>query len=114
MPHATSGNDMFKLEGRTIAIISYLTIVGWVIALIFHGQNPSRFSAFHLRQSLGMFLTWVILSFIPVIGWALAIPLWILWGFGLYYACSNQLTFIPLLGKLFDDSLNSLIRRRAV
>lgn len=96
-------------DGKTIAIIGYLTIIGWVLALIMHGKNPSALSAFHLRQMLGLILTWVILSFIPLIGWALAFPVLILWAIGLYNAFEGQIRPIPILGPFFQQSFNSLI-----
>jgi len=42
-------------KGKTIAIISYITIIGWLIALIMYQQNKSKFAAHHLRQALGLF-----------------------------------------------------------
>lgn len=102
-------DKVFKLEGKTIAIISYLSIIGWVVALILHGNNPTSFGAFHLRQTLGLFLTWVILSFIPFIGWVLALPMLILWGVGLYYAFNDQAKPVPLLGEFYENSFNTLI-----
>ena len=99
----------FKVDGRTIAIISYLTIIGWVAALLLHGNNPTSFGAFHLRQTLGLLLSWVLLSFIPIIGWFLALQVLILWMIGLYFACNNQAKSVPLIGEFFEQSFNSLI-----
>ncbi|MDN3653117.1 hypothetical protein QWY77_10180 [Thalassotalea ponticola] len=111
MNYQQSEHHIATIDARAIAVISYLSIVGWVIALLMHGRNPSECSAFHLRQSLGLFLTWVVLSFIPVIGWLLAVPLFALWVIGIYHAWTKQQLYLPLLGKWFDESFNSLIRR---
>ncbi|KGJ99685.1 DUF4870 domain-containing protein [Thalassotalea sp. ND16A] len=99
----------FKADGKTIAIISYLTIIGWVVALVLHGNNPTNLAAFHLRQSLGLFLTWVVLSFIPIIGWIFALPVLILWGIGLYHAFHENITPVAVIGEFFQRSFNTLI-----
>ena len=99
----------FKVDGKTIAIISYLSIIGWVVALLLHGNNPTSFAAFHLRQTLGLLLTWVLLSFIPIVGWILALPVLVLWAFGLYYAFDHQCKPVPVIGNFFEQSFNSLI-----
>ncbi|WP_371189433.1 DUF4870 domain-containing protein [Thalassotalea maritima] len=102
-------DSLFKLDSRTISLISYLTIFGWVVALVLHGNNPSRLAAFHLRQSLGVLLTWVVLSFIPVIGWLLALPVLYLWACGIYYAFTEQKHVVPVLGDFYQQSFKTLI-----
>lgn len=97
-------------SGRTIAVVSYFSIVGWVIALLMHGKNPSHLAAYHLRQMLGLILTWVLLSFIPLIGWLLALPVLVLWGYGVYYAFNARMLPVPILGDFYQESFNSLIR----
>ncbi|WP_068546447.1 DUF4870 domain-containing protein [Thalassotalea crassostreae] len=109
MTQAHFDDKTFKFEGRTIAILSYFTIVGWIAALILHSNNPTRLGAFHLRQSLGLFLTWVILSFIPVIGWLLAVAIIALWAIALYGAIESQEKELPYVGEFFQQSFNSLI-----
>ena len=54
-PINTSGNTETANE-KTVAIVAYIPfiIVGFVIALIIHNNNKSRFGAYHLRQSLGL------------------------------------------------------------
>ncbi len=113
MSHSSSESFIDKFSqanGRTIAMISYFSIIGWVIALLMHGKNPSHLSAYHLRQTLGLLLTWVLLSFIPLIGWLLALPVLILWAYGLYYAFNERMLPIPILGDFYQQSFNSLIR----
>ncbi|WP_371372355.1 DUF4870 domain-containing protein [Thalassotalea aquiviva] len=102
-------HKLTRADGRTIAVICYLSIIGWVIALIMHGNNPSRLSAFHLRQMLGLILTWVLLSFIPFIGWILALPVALLWLIGLFDAIKGRLYPIPILGEFYQQSFNTLI-----
>ena len=79
-------------------IVSYITIVGWIIALLCGTREESKF---HLNQSLVLILANIIwgvigrvLAFIPIIGW-LAIPIgyliiFVLWVMGLVYALQGQ------------------------
>lgn len=100
---ATSDN------GKTIAIISYITIIGWIIALIMHSSNRTALAAFHIRQMLGIMLLGILLSIllsyvgIPVLGWVLQVGVIVLWVLGLISAIQGELKPIPLLGEQFQE-----------
>ncbi|WP_221932871.1 DUF4870 domain-containing protein [Thalassotalea sp. PS06] len=96
-------------HGKNVAIIAYFTLIGWIIALIMFGQKPTRLAAFHLRQSLGLFLTGVVLSFIPLIGWALVFPLLVLWVVGLIQACEGEAKPLPVVGNFYQQTLRHMI-----
>lgn len=53
---------MVSEQERNIAVASYVTPVGWVVAMILRelSGDYSRFTAFHLRQGLGLSLFEVI------------------------------------------------------
>lgn len=103
-----------KKEDTTVAIISYLTLIGWVIALVMHnGENKTKLGAFHIRQSLGlmilMFAIWIvaiIFVFIPFIGLVINLLLWLgmlgLWIMGLIAAVNGQEKPIPGIGPMFQ------------
>ena len=93
-------------DARTIAIVSYLTIIGWVIALLMHQNNKSELGAFHLRQTLGLYLTGLIISFlyyIPFIGWILSLALFVFWVIGLVNAAQGEQKPIPLVGEFYQS-----------
>lgn len=94
--------DMAKL----VAVVSYLTVVGWLVALIIYGHHKSRLSSFHLRQSLGLIITGCLLSFIPLIGWLLNIGVIAAWALGLYYAIKGCETPVPVLGEFYQQHLD--------
>ena len=97
--------------GKTIAIVSYLTWIGWIIALVLNMEKKNKFAKFHLRQSLliliigavGMFIFWV-----PIIGWALWVVLLILWVIGFVAAVNGQEKEVPVIGKLAQDWFKGL------
>jgi len=103
-------------EDKTVAIVSYLTLIGFIIALIMHGNKKTRLGAFHLRQSLGLMLAGIVVSvaisllgWIPFIGWLLVVlsPLigiafLVFWILGLVAAINGQLKPLPWIGEHFQ------------
>jgi len=43
------------IQGKDIALISYLTLIGLLIAFVMNNDKKYEFAKFHIRQSLGMF-----------------------------------------------------------
>lgn len=100
-------------EDRTVAILSYLTIIGFIVAIVLHGNKKTALGSFHLRQTLGMIVTGLacgvggfILAFIPFVGWMMLPLVWlgflVLWLMGLIAAASGQLKPVPVLGEHFQ------------
>ncbi|MDP3556086.1 MAG: hypothetical protein Q8T03_01855 [Bacteroidota bacterium] len=100
-------------QAKTVAIVSYFTLIGWIVALIMHGNAKSSLGAFHLRQMLGLMILAVATSliripllFIPFLGFginsAISICLLILWILGLVAAINAEEKPIPILGNLFQ------------
>lgn len=108
-------------EDKTIAIVSYLTLLGFLIALIMYSSNKTVLGAFHLRQCLGLILAgiggWIgiiivnlILVFIPVIGpivalllfWCFGLTMVVFWIIGLLAAINGECKPVPLVGEQFQ------------
>lgn len=108
--------------GKTVAIISYLTIIGWVIAYVMHNNQKTELGAFHLRQTIGLFIIglciWIaqmMLIFIPVLGWLISllitflyIGIFILWLIGLISAINGNMKPIPIIGKSAQQWFNGI------
>jgi uncharacterized membrane protein len=90
--------DMVKI----VSVLSYITIVGWLVALFLYGDQKSSFARFHLRQSLGLILTGAMLAFIPLIGWLLAIGVVFAWCLGLFHAINGQRKTLPIVGRFYQ------------
>jgi len=105
-------------KSKTIAIISYLTIIGWVMALIMRqSEEPkSELSRFHLRQSLGLIIVgvigWYLLSWLAGLlnFWlllnAFRIGLLVYWILGLVNAIQGEKKYLPFIGEFFDEKLD--------
>jgi uncharacterized membrane protein len=100
-------------EDKTIAILSYLTLIGFIVAIVMHGTKKTRLGSFHLRQSLGLMLMAIaimivamILMIIPILGWLMAMCLWlgllVLWVMGFIAAINGEQKPIPVVGPLFQ------------
>ena len=108
-----------EADGKTIAILSYCTFVGWIVAIIMHGNSKTEIGAYHLRQALGLyifgfglflaiFLLGIIITFVaPFVGiffYFTNIVLWFamigLMVWGLITAINNEMKAIPIIGDM--------------
>jgi hypothetical protein len=115
-------------EDRTVAIVSYLSLVGFVVALVIHGNKKTSLGAFHLRQTLGYLLTAVAggigvsvtIALVAMVGgmlfpFLMLVPLvytliWLvyggamlaLWIMGLLAAINGQMKPMPIVGPLYQ------------
>lgn len=108
-------------EDKTVAILSYLTLIGLIVAVVMNSNKKTQLGAFHLRQALGLFLTAiavgfceVVLVFIPILGWLAILALWasmfVLWVMGLLAAIKGEMKPMPIVGaryqKWFGNTFN--------
>lgn len=104
-----------EIQGKDIALISYLTIIGLVIAFVMNNDKKFEFAKFHIRQSLGLFLTAIALSFIaiiPILGWLVWIVgifiLLYMWIKGLMNAINGKEEVMPILGEKYAEIFKNL------
>lgn len=97
-------------EGKTIAIVSYITLIGLIIAFIMNNDKKNSFASYHIRQSLGLgifAIALMILSLIPYIGWIIYIVgvllLLVLWILGLINAANGEEKPLPIVGTQFQE-----------
>ena len=106
-------NDIQK--GKTASIISYILIIGPLIAMSMNsGEDKTDFASFHVRQGLGLTVTFIslglMLSNITVPQATMG-----MWGFisilciyGLFTASKGEKRPVPLLGNLFQKLFKSI------
>jgi len=105
----TEKNITVASEGKTIAIIAYMTFIGLVIAFVMNNDKKDAFAAYHIRQSLGIAATGLALGMvgmIPILGWIINIlgifVLLYMWVMGLMNALNEKEKPVPLLGNKFE------------
>lgn len=111
-------------KGKTVAILSYVTLIGLIVALVLHNdeKNKSELGAFHIRQALGIILTGIALTvaqfifvFIPFLGWLInaaitiaLIGLFVFWILGLISAINQEKKEVPLVGAFYQNLLKGI------
>lgn len=103
MPDETNLND-----GKNIAIIAHITLIGWVIALVMNNNSKNEFASFYIRQMLGLMIVSFLLYFIPIIGWIINIAVMVLWLLSVIGAAGGEKKLTPVLGAYFQDWFKSL------
>lgn len=95
-------------DGKSTAIIAYLTLIGLTVAFVQNAEKKNTFANFHIRQSLGLIYTGLalgLINIIPFLGWVICIvgmfALLILWMMGLFNAINGKEVPVPLLGSLY-------------
>jgi uncharacterized membrane protein len=107
--------EITEKPGKDIALISYLTIIGLIIAFVMNQEKKHDFAKFHIRQSLGLFLTAIAISFIsiiPILGWIIWIVgifvVLFMWIKGLMNAINSKEEVLPILGKQYAEIFKNL------
>ncbi|MEP2935547.1 MAG: hypothetical protein ABJM06_07495 [Gilvibacter sp.] len=101
-------------NGKTVAILSYITIIGWIIALVMHNGNKTKLGGFHIRQTLGImllyianYILWMVLT-IWLLYIIIGLAIFVLWVLGLVGAIQGEEKPVPLLGAQFQDWFKSV------
>ena len=102
-------------EGKTAAIISYITIIGTIIAFIMNNSTKNTFASFHIRQMLGLSLLSIINSWgigrlagFGTISMIIGLGIFVLWVIGLIGAVKGEEKSVPLLGDQFQSWFKSI------
>lgn len=100
------------MDNKTLSVISYITIIGWIISFVIGKDNANSLLKYHLRQSFGLFIFGILLGivlqiimsitglyflgYIGLINFALMI-------IGIINAANEAEKPLPLIGKMFED-----------
>ncbi len=97
------------MNAKTTSIVSYITIIGWLIAYLAGDKENAKF---YLNQSLvvniALLVNNIIISNIlnlipfigPIISLIISILLLIIWILGLVAACKQECKPVPILGGI--------------
>lgn len=118
-------------EGKNNAIASYFTLIGALIAWSLNFNKRNKFSSFHIRQSIGLNLGWIVIfvfisgfnnylvenslpfleenpNFIMFILTPFYLVFALFWGYGFIGALNGKTAQIPLVGRLFQKWFNKV------
>lgn len=101
-------------DGKAAAIVAYLTIIGTIIAYFMNNDTKNSFASFHIRQGLGIHITFYLLGVIVswFDSWLISTPFYlfiiILWGYGILAAIQGERNVVPLLGRQFQNWFSTI------
>lgn len=107
-------------NGKTTAIVSYITIIGWLIAYFaMHQSKKTSLGSYHLRQTLLLFIcaivyqivVMIITMVVPAIGMILSLAglvFLVLWIMGLIAAINGEEKPMPLIGAKAQELFKSI------
>ncbi|MGB1039325.1 MAG: hypothetical protein ACPGVD_00465 [Flavobacteriales bacterium] len=98
---------MDSINSKTVAIISHITLLGWIIALIINSSNKTEFGSFYIRQTLILNLV-LSLGLTSFIGRIIAILGLILLVISLLGAFTGEKKLVPGVGDYFQDWFKSI------
>lgn len=101
------------MDNKTLSIISYITLIGWLIAYFSGKEKADSLLKYHLRQSLGLMIVSIIfnimirilISITPALGFLGMAGLLILvfWVLGIINAANGAEKPVPVFGKMFEN-----------
>lgn len=114
------------MDKKTTAIVSYITLIGWLIAFFtYKNETKSSLASYHLRQGLGLVIAsfaYSILVFVVVFILALVSPalggvigmvlnlvslvFLVLMIIGIINANNEQEKPLPIIGKMFENKFS--------
>lgn len=101
------------MNNKTLSIVSYITLIGWLIAYFKGKEKADSLLKYHLRQALGLAIVSIIfnvaltiiasivpaLSFLGIAGLVIVV----LWVMGIINAANGAEKPTPLIGKMFEN-----------
>ncbi len=101
-------------DGKTIAIIAYLTFIGLIIAALINNSKRSDLGTYHIRNMIGISLLSTVITLLSWTGLLTLLTnvlftiLGVFWLIGLIIAVRGEKQEIPILGKYFQDWFKSI------
>lgn len=102
-------NENTVFEGKTAAVLGYITFVGLIIAYFMNSESKNEFAAFHLRQSLGLTLSYFLIMIplsildIPMASFGFLIVFIALWLYGIVSAFQGKRQLVPVVGSFYQS-----------
>lgn len=95
-------------EGKTMAVVSYITLIGLLIAFLVNSSKKNDFTSYHIGQSVRVFLlaiaNYVLGAFLPaslsIVTMLIGIGVLVLAVLGIINAANGKAVPLPIIGTL--------------
>lgn len=101
------------MNNKTLSIVSYITIIGWLIAYFTGKENANSLLKYHLKQSFGLVICSIVFNIVVSILTSLMPFLFFVGYVGIVFLglmiigiinASNEVEKpLPIIGKLFEN-----------
>ena len=102
------------MNNKTLSIVSYITLIGWLIAYFSGKESADSLLKYHLRQSFGIMVTSIVVnvalsiltSIVPalsILGIIVGVAFLALLIIGIINASNEAQKPLPIIGKIFED-----------
>ena len=114
MNNNNNNNNSSIESGKTAAICSYILVIGAFIAMSINSEDKNAFASFHIRQGLGLTLTFISLGLIIsnfdslMISASMWIFVFVLSSYGIISAIKGETKPVPLLGSYYQKWLSNI------
>jgi uncharacterized membrane protein len=109
-------------DGRMVAILAHITIIGFIIAYLQNQENPTSLGGFHLAQNAGndVFLLGsllvvriiaIFLSAFTLVGLLVLVAALVNWISGIINASNEREKPMPIFGKMFDQMFGKYFKK---
>lgn len=101
-------NQQTISEGKTMAVISYITVFGLLIAFLVNSSKNNEFTKYHIGQSVRLVLlgiaNYILSAFIPdtlgMITMIVGLGILVLMVLGIINAANGKAVPLPLIGTI--------------
>lgn len=104
------------MNNKTLSIVSYITLIGWLIAYFSGKENADSLLKYHLRQSFGLFIAGlifnvliaIVLAIVPSLNFLgyIGIVFLVLAIIGIINASNGVEKPLPIIGKWASGKFN--------
>lgn len=107
-------NEDTVQKGKILAFVSYLTLIGTLIAFFMNQDKKNPFTSFHVRQALGLWSLELVLGYFVggFDSWMITISFWVFFGvlfiYGMIGALTGKLNLVPFVGPFFQKLFASI------
>ncbi|WP_338409296.1 hypothetical protein [uncultured Flavobacterium sp.] len=101
-------------NGKITAIVSYILIVGVLIAMSMNAENKNKFASFHIKQAAGLNILFISFGLLlsnfnnPYILLGFWTFIFVLIAYGFITAINGQQKPVPIVGNLFQTIFKNL------
>lgn len=102
-----------KRDPKTIGIVAYITLIGWIVALIWNNPKSEQ-ASFHVRQALGLMLMMAATNFVKAVPMGgmlsrgLMLGTLVLWVIAFIGSLQGEQKPVPVVGEYFQQWFKQL------